>query len=83
MEEWTFSLRTEEASPGTWNTSCVSSMIFHTRAERSRAPTLTQRSEVNDATAGMESWWPKRVSMYMRSFIDQSFIVRSALVEYS
>jgi hypothetical protein len=38
-------------------------MIFQTRAERSRAPTLMQRSEVKDAIAGMASWWPNRVSM--------------------
>ena len=68
---------------GSWNTNCVSSTIFHTRAERSRLPTLTHRSELNDATFGILSWWPNRVSMYAKSFNDQSFRVRSELVEYN
>lgn len=61
------------------NTSWVSSMTFHRRAVRSRAPTLTHWSVIIDATADTWSWCPNRVSTYAwpPALRDHVLIVRS------
>lgn len=65
------------------NTSCVSSTIFHSRAVRSRAPTVMQRSAFSAAIPTTSSWCPNSVSIYASSSKLHSFTVRSLEHEYS